>query len=141
MRLVSVYEVKNAPEVLWDLLHEREPHVNISHKVMPTWQEHLNFIASVPYAAWYLIEVEGRFVGAIYLTHAREVGIFIFKIERGHGYGSKALDLLAEKHPGKLLANIAPCNEESMAWFMKRGFMPLQFTYCREETPHARSIH
>jgi hypothetical protein len=69
VQLISVYRVpKVAPELLYRLLEQREPHVNISHQRMPSWQEHVRFIASRPYVAWYLIKHGPNYVGAIYLT-------------------------------------------------------------------------
>ena len=68
MRLVSVYDADSevAATVLWDLLVSRPAIANISHKVMPTWGQHLAFIDGRPYSVWYLIEVPScGFVGAI----------------------------------------------------------------------------
>ena len=54
--LVSVYRLpKTAPDLLYRLLEEREPHVNISHRGMPTWKSHLRFIAGHP--CWALAEL------------------------------------------------------------------------------------
>lgn len=119
---------------LYDLLRERQPHMNISHKQMPTMDEHVNFVKNHPYEAWYMImadsPVSGRnIVGAIYLTKQREVGIGIFKKYKGKGYGYEALKALHRKHPGYLLANINPKNEDSKRFFQNIGFDHIQNTY------------
>ena len=40
---------------LYELLKEREPSTNISHRKLPTFSEHLNFVLSKPYSKWYII--------------------------------------------------------------------------------------
>jgi RimJ/RimL family protein N-acetyltransferase len=136
MHLADVYADPAAPEVLYRLLEEREPHQNISHKAMPTWEEHLRFIAGRPYPEWFLIYddpgVEERAsvpIGAIYMTSRREVGLFILKSHRGQGYGTAALDMLRARLPGPILANIAPGNEPSKRFFESQGFKLIQHTY------------
>ena len=63
MRLISVYEASEAVEVLYELLAERPVKSWISHRQMPTRAEHETFVASKPYATWYLIAVEEDQVG------------------------------------------------------------------------------
>lgn len=132
MKLVSVYKVPDGREVLFRLLAEREPHENISHKIMPTWRQHCAFMSRHPYRDWYLIEVEGKFVGSIYVTGKSEVGLFIFKAHRRNGYGSQAFAELRKHHPERLLANIAPTNTLSQSFFKKHGFKLIQETYIVE---------
>ena len=130
MKLVSVYVAPNATETLYELLAERTPDMNISHRAMPDWEDHVAFVASKPYAAWYVIDVPdvGR-VGSVYLTKQREVGLFIFARHRGKGYGKQALAMLRERHPGRLLANIAPGNAPSHRFFVANGGRLIQQTY------------
>lgn len=129
LRLVDVYSKANAAQVLWRLLIERDPEVNISHRRMPSYDEHVAFVESKPYQAWYLIENEDEIVGSIYLTHMREIGIFIFKEVRGKGIGTLAMAELQKLHPGRFLANIAPMNVKSQRFFIKHGFRLIQHTY------------
>lgn len=123
-----------AIEVLYELLKEREPHINISHKAMPSLAQHKSFVTSEPYLEWFLIradEQEGKpFVGSIYITRTNEVGLFVFKAHRGKGYGSSALNTIKVRYPKmRLLANIAPTNDVSRAFFAQHGFRLLQETY------------
>ena len=55
IRLADVYKVPDAPRFLYELLAERDPIANISHKKMPSWQEHWKFIASEPYKFWGIV--------------------------------------------------------------------------------------
>jgi RimJ/RimL family protein N-acetyltransferase len=128
MRLVDVHSEPQAVDVLWQLLSERSPEVNISHRAMPTPAEHAAFIASRPYAHWYLIDV-GSFAGAVYLSKQREIGVGVLKRYRGQHYGRNAVLMLMEKHPGRFLANINPRNEDSLRMFQGLGFFQLQVTY------------
>lgn len=130
MKLIDLYTVPDAADVLWQLLHERPPEANISHRRMPTLAQHAEFIASRPYFAWYLLDIgEDDFAGAVYLTSAREIGIGILKRFWGFGYGKMAVRLLLDKHPGKALANIAPRNFVSQAMFADLGFRLVQHTF------------
>jgi GNAT superfamily N-acetyltransferase len=129
MKLIPVDKHKDAVVILYDLLSERERSESISHKSMPPIGKHREFIASNPYLAWYLIEVEGDIVGATYITRQRELGIGVLKPHRGHGYGKEALRIIMHKHPGRFLANINPANEKSIKLFGKLGFGLIQHTY------------
>lgn len=135
MRLVNVYPGPQshivdaqAAFVLYELLRERPAYACISHKQMPTWAEHLAFIRSRPYEAWYVIE-DGEPVGGIYLTRAREVGIGILAAHQGKGYATRALKALMALHPSRLLANVAPGNAPSHALFRGMGGRVIQHTY------------
>jgi len=129
VRLVDTYTLEDeGMDLLWRLMSEREPHQNISHKAMPSWQEHRAFVSSRPYFAWYAIDC-GECVGATYLTHQREVGIGILKQYRGQQYAVNALRMLIQMHPGRLLANINPANADSIRLFTGLGFKHIQQTY------------
>jgi len=139
MQLIDVYESPLAPRLLYELLSERDPHQNISHRAMPHYDDHLDFVRSRPYSAWYLIEavieiVDGaaadtQIVGACYITRQHELGIGILKRYRGRGYAENALKMLIERHPGRHLANINPSNHASLRLFHKLGFEgPIQWT-------------
>lgn len=115
---------------LYDLLEEREPHQAISHKEMPTYFQHVEFVKSEPYKAWYLITgYQGRVIGATYLSKQNEIGIGIFKKYQGKGYGRDAVLQLMKKHKGPFLANINPKNAASIAFFEHLDFGLLQVTY------------
>lgn len=118
---------------LYDLLLERTPQQSISHKIMPTFNEHWDFVMSNPYKAWYLIAV-GRddIVGSIYLTHQNEIGIFLFKRFIGCGYAKTAVKQLMKKHDGPFLANVNPENQPSRDFFERMGFKLIQVTYVSE---------
>src|SRR5690349_18562635 len=134
MKLADVYHREDAAKVLYQLLEEREPHQNISHKRMPSWAEHSEFFYSAPYTAWYLVLTEiGDVAGAIYLSKRDEIGVALFKQYWGKGIGKQAIRELMRLHPRRqFLANVAPQNERSAGMFRSLGFHHLQNTFARE---------
>ena len=117
-------------EFLFDLLKQREGTVNISHKSLPDWEEHLQYVKKHNYQSWDIIWVENTRIGNIYLTKNNEIGIFIDKKLQFHGYGSKALEEFMKKNGKKrYLANINPTNYKSIQFFGKHGFIHIQNTY------------
>jgi len=115
---------------LHDLLSQRHSIVNISHKRMPTWEEHVKFIKSKPYSKWYIVYSGDERIGTILLTLENEVGIFLKKNIQHKGVGSFALKLLIKENPHlRYLANINPNNKKSIKFFKKNNFKLIQYTY------------
>ncbi len=130
MKLRSVYQSKMAPAFLYEMMKERKPSVNISHKNMPTFEAHYKFIQGNPYRYWYVIEVEDRFVGYVYLTFKNEVGLFIAKRHQRKGYGKRAIAQFRKKHRIKqMLANVNPSNRWARDFWLEQGFKLIQVTY------------
>ena len=126
LKLVS----KSDYRFLYDLLAQRNSKINISHKRMPTWEEHVRFVKSKPYSKWYIIYNKDEKIGSILLTSENEVGIFIKNDVQHKGIGSVALQLLIKKNPHlRYLANINPKNKESIEFFKKNNFKLIQYTY------------
>ena len=115
---------------LFDLLKQREGIVNISHKSLPTWEEHVEFIKNNTYQSWDIIWVDNIRIGNIYLTDRDEIGIFLDKKSQSNGYGSIAINEFMKKNGKKrYLANINPTNYKSIQFFGKHGFIHIQNTY------------
>jgi len=121
---------KNDFKFLYDLLSERDSRINISHKRMPTYDEHVKFIESDPYLKWYIIYKNGKKIGSVYLSKQNEIGIFLKSNAQGKGIGKNVLNLVMEKNgPGRYLANINPQNKMSLLFFKNQGFNLIQHTY------------
>ena len=117
-------------EFLYNSLKEREGRVNISHKLLPTWEEHIEFVKNYDYITWDIIIVDEEKIGNVYLTQLNEIGIFILKKFHDVGYGSEALKMFMEKNgKRRYLANINPTNYKSIQFFGKHGFLHIQNTY------------
>ena len=114
---------------LYDLLIERDTRVNISHKKMPTYNQHVSFVSAKPYSKWYVILYGVNKAGSIYLTSQNEIGIFIKKSFQNKQIGNIALHKLIQKNPKKrYLANVNPQNKKSMRFFKNNGFKLIQYT-------------
>ncbi len=115
---------------LFILLKNRDPKANISHRMMPTYAEHIKFVNSKPYSKWYVIKYGRTKAGSIYLTSNNEIGIFITKKMQGNNIGKNALNLLIKENPKKrYLANVNSKNCKSIKFFKKNGFRLIQHTY------------
>ena len=133
-----LHDIYAAPAMWWlpyTLLRERAPHESISHKTMPTLEEHKAFVRGKPYTAWYWFTCDdGHAAGCVYLSKQNEIGIGVLKAYRGQGLATKAVTGIMRLHPSaKFLANIAPENHASVNLFRKLGFLgPVQHTYVIE---------
>lgn len=143
--LHSVYDEEGQPRVeavdfLYELLRERTPEQSISHRKMPTLREHTAFILKRPYKAFYIVGTGGHGqlneplrptpVGSVYLTHQREIGIFIEERWRGRGYGPAAVQAIMRQHPGdRFLWNVNPENVPSIRTVEKLGGRLISHTY------------
>jgi RimJ/RimL family protein N-acetyltransferase len=125
---------------LYDLLKERDPVANISHKTMPPFFMHVQFMHSRPYHCWNVIEVTGiredmwaMPIGSAYLTKQDEIGLFLSQEYQGKGFGRRALNILMDAYPrDRYYANVAPGNEASKRFFEGQGFKELQRVYVLE---------
>lgn len=135
--LIEIFEqttyIKNSYiPLLYKLLMEREEHECISHRRMPTYEQHVHFFRSQPYQAWFMIRSNktNKLVGTVYITDHNEIGIQIFKACRGKNYARETLSkIVAQYCTRRLLANINPKNEASIALFAEFGFTHIQNTY------------
>ena len=129
--LISLRSVTNSDaKFLFQLLEERDPRANISHKNMPSFDEHVHFIKSKPYKKWYVILKSKEKVGSIYLSKSDEIGIFILKNFQGNNIGEYALNELIERNPReRYLANVNPKNKKSIKFFKNNNFKLIQYTF------------
>ena len=142
IKLIDVYHDRKASiDYLYLLLKERTSEVNISHKALPTIQQHRKFIFRRPYRLWYLIKVNEHYVGSIYATQRNELGVFIEKQYQREGYGTQAMqELFRTRKPlpaisgvrnGSWVANINPENTKSIAFFTSLGFNHVSDAYVK----------
>ena len=121
---------KNDVLFLYDLLKIRDPLANISHKKMPSYDEHVNFILSNPYPIWYIIEYEGKKIGSVYLSKQDEIGISLVDNSLYDKIGKSVIKLLIKNNPRKrYLAKVSPQNKKLQNFFVNNGFIGLEYTY------------
>jgi RimJ/RimL family protein N-acetyltransferase len=147
--LRSVYKTKDAAEFLWRVmklrLSEDKHGVNISHRKMPKWKQHLAFIKRRENGDWYLIQTGYRingetlkvtpiYAGWIYINRASEIGVILLPVCRDAGVGKWAIKEIMRLHPRpRYLANINPKNKRSIKFFKRLGFKLCQETYALGE--------
>ena len=129
--MITLKIVTNADiKFLFDLLENRDPIANISHKKMPSYKQHTQFVKSKPYSKWYIISKEKEKIGSIYLSKNNEIGLSILKSEKIENIQKLALDELIKKNPKKrFLANINPKNKNLISFFKKNDFKLIQYTF------------
>ena len=121
---------KSDYQFLYNLLMERDTRANISHKKMPTYNQHVSFVSAKPYSKWYVILYGASKAGSIYLTSQNEIGIFIKKLFQNKQIENIVLHKLIQKNPKKrYLANVNPQNKKSMRFFKNNGFKLIQYTF------------
>ena len=126
LRIINKTDLK----FLFEILEEREQRVNISHRKMPTFEQHKKFVASKPYSKWYVILQGIEKAGSIYLSKQNEIGIFLKKGSHYAGIETMALKLVMKKNPKKgYLANVNPKNKKLIEFFKNNNFKILQYTY------------
>ena len=115
---------------LYELLKNRNPQVNISHKTIPTFEKHVEFVMSKPYDTWYVIEYTDKKIGSIYLSKQDEIGISFVDDSFHDQFGNSVIKLLTKKNPRtRYLANVSPLNKKLQNFFVNNGFTELEYTY------------
>ena len=128
MKLKLVTE--NDAPFLYDLLKARDSLANISHKKVPSYNEHVNFILSNPYTIWYIIEYEGKKIGSVYLSKHDEIGISLVDNSLYNKIGKSIIKLLIKNNPRKhYLAKVSPRNKKLQNFFVNNDFTGLEYTY------------
>lgn len=143
IKLLDVHTTRHADRFLYELMKQRstedDPHVNISHRALPTWQAHKAFVDSRPYRFWWVIEHDHLMVGSLNVTTLNEIGIVLTQDARGKGIGTEAVQRILRDHQpmpaipskrnGHWLANINPSNEASIRLFTRLGGRHISNTY------------
>tara|TARA_Y100001936_G_scaffold149484_1_gene145856 strand:- start:19474 stop:19875 length:402 start_codon:yes stop_codon:yes gene_type:complete len=129
--VITLKSVTNSDiRFLFDLLENRDPIANISHKKMPSYAQHTRFVKSKPYLKWYIILKDKEKIGSIYLSKNNEIGLSILKSEKINNIQKIALNELIKKNPRKrFLANINPKNKNLISFFKKNDFKLIQYTF------------
>ena len=115
---------------LYELLKNRNQQANISHKTMPTFEEHVEFVMSKPYYTWYVIEYTNKKIGSIYLSKQDEIGISLVDNSLYDKIGKSMIKLLIKNNPRKrYLSKVSPQNKKLQNFFVNNGFTSLEYTY------------
>ena len=117
-------------EFLYDLLKNRDPKSNISHKFLPNYSQHLDFVKSKPYSKWYIIYYGTQKCGSVYLSKQNEIGMHLQKRYNSSNIQNNSLKIIISKNPkNRYLVNINPKNKELIKFFKNNSFKLIQHTY------------
>ena len=120
---------------LYDLLCDRTH--NISHDQIPTYGDHEKFVKEHPYRAWYLIQINDKCIGSMYILRSNFIGIsivnndataFIYALK----YALKSYKPLKEiksLRPAAFHINIPPKNYKLISTLENIGARKIQVTY------------
>lgn len=64
---------KEQIRVLFDQLKQRK--FNISHRYLPKYEDHEEFVKNHPYRAWFIIKKLGEIIGNIYVQFDNSIGL------------------------------------------------------------------
>ena len=135
---------------------EDDPYVNISHRALPSWEDHAAFVLSKPYYLWFLIQAKDvtkpgipwAWVGSLSVTDRNEIGIMLSPHYRRRGIAREAIQHLLNIYPplpakpshrpGTFVANINPANLASIKLFTGLGAVHIQNTYQFQEREHGK---
>ena len=124
-RLINKSDLK----FLFNHLKERDPREKISHKKMPTYDEHVKFVLSKPYSKWYIIFERNKKIGSVYLTKADELGLHLKKEYFRESLLKEILESLMKSEPNKrFVFNVSPRNKKFMKFLQKNGYVIIQQT-------------
>jgi len=128
---ISLKEVKQSDcRFLFGLLRERDPKISISHRVIPTYKKHVDFVLSKPYSKWYIIYDKKKKVGSIYLSKQDEIGIFLKKGISNNKIKQIVMEQLMKMNPrNRFIANCNPKNKVGIQFLKKNGFKLIQYSY------------
>ncbi|MFK7993567.1 MAG: hypothetical protein AB8B87_05485 [Granulosicoccus sp.] len=120
---------------LFSLLQQRQ--FGISHRAMPSYDDHKAFVLSHPYRGWFIVQQEQLSVGSVYLLESNHIGINMLA-----GYASlikPAIDMLCDLFqplPGiasvrsaRFVLNVAPRDTEQIDALESAGAVLIQQTY------------
>ncbi len=123
-------------DALYDLLKAREHF--ISHRSIPAYEKHCDFVKNHPYREWYLVCVGKAYAGSIYIGFDNSIGInnletladelFESLIHRVREVMSP-LPPVPSVRPAAFFVNVAPSNTGLMQKLQKLGYAPVQITY------------
>ncbi len=120
---------------LYELLKNRVH--NISHKNMPNFYEHTNFVKNNPYKVWYLVLNSKKPIGSFYIKNNNSVGLKL-SLQSSH-----IVDLIikyitsnykpeiakASEVPPYFYFNVAKTNNELIDILNQLNKVPIQISY------------
>ena len=129
----------NDANVLYQLLKKRN--FSISHKIIPSYENHKHFIESNPYEHWYIFSEKENVLGSFYIKNYNSIGINLnnptkFIIKDLLDYIFKNFSPKKEVPsfvPSYFYINISTGNNELINILKDLGLLPIQITFKMEK--------
>ena len=128
--------IEDQVKILYKLLKKRK--FKISHKTIPSYENHKKFVYSNPYRKWFLIKFDESYLGNFYLTYQNIIGINLINYDDNAQLLS-ILKFIIEKYKplkeipsirnSNFLINTSPSNLELNKKLKKMGYQVIQNTY------------
>lgn len=137
-RFVRVKRCKGHAEILYELLKQRTLIIgNISHFKLPTRKQHLDFVMTHPYRAWYLVYFRSAYVGTVYLLRNNCIGLVMIKPEQACVLAAirlvtqkfRPLPAIPSIRTSRFDINVSPENVALIAILTEMGAKLKQMTY------------
>lgn len=111
-------------DFLYKMLEERDETVHVTHKEMPSYEMHKKFVLETnPYDGWYIILLESKKVGNIWIEDNNDIGWFIKNEFQNLGIPIKAFELLKKLHKRDFyIGKNNPKNIRACTLLEKMGF-------------------
>lgn len=131
----QITQTEEDSRVLYEFLAQRE--TSISHKAMPSWESHLDFVQNNPYRHWAFIEFEARLVGTIYVQNDNSIGIS-WPMGTADHYAAVIQSIISNFsplppiksiRPDNFTINVAPDNKLLSQALLEMDCVLLQTTY------------
>ena len=136
-----IHEVKfkkvslNDIDTLYDLLRERV--FSISHDLMPSKDNHINFVKGTPYKHWYLVYQNKELCGSFYIKRDNSVGLNLVRqrimiVEKTISFIKSRFcpeKSIPSEIPSHFYLNVAHSNKRLSKMLIKLGYNPIQISH------------
>lgn len=121
-------------KILYELLKTRN--YVISHRSLPSFERHQDFVKSHPYLHWFLLRSETNYLGSFYLKKDNSIGLNLTEYTK-ENLGA-CLDFINNNFtpresepsmvPNYFYLNISYSNEQALSALLELGLNPLQIS-------------
>ena len=127
-------------KILYELLKEREHF--ISHKELPQYQKHVDFVNSKPYLHWYIFSIDTLVIGAFYIKDDNSIGLniknpsilVVKKVISFIKENFQPMHGIASLRPSYFYINLSVTNDKMKKILKELGILPIQVSFKLENS-------
>lgn len=111
---------------------------SISHRDLPSMEEHKNFVKNNPYRAWFIVKIQNKILGNIYIQYDNSIG-FNFQEEITSKEIEETIELIyskfkplksiPSKRPDYFFINVNSSNLSLQKKLFSLNYLEIQRTY------------